>query len=105
MLRAEILKKLPDFTLDLSFEAHDEILVLFGPSGAGKTMTLRELVTASITVSSCTAAVSLSSRRVRAPVVPGPSSAICARSHSSSATRPSWPSRPAWWSSSAASRS
>ena len=43
MLRAKILKKLPDFTLDLSFEAEDEILVLFGPSGAGKTMTLRLL--------------------------------------------------------------
>lgn len=43
MLRAEILKKLPDFTLELTLEASDEILVLFGPSGAGKTMTLRLL--------------------------------------------------------------
>ena len=43
MLRAEILKKLPDFALELTLEASDEILVLFGPSGAGKTMTLRLL--------------------------------------------------------------
>lgn len=43
MLQAEIVRNLPDFTLDLTFEAHDEILVLFGPSGAGKSMTLRLL--------------------------------------------------------------
>jgi molybdate transport system ATP-binding protein len=43
MLRAEITRRLPEFTLDLAFSAEDEILVLFGPSGAGKTMTLRLL--------------------------------------------------------------
>jgi molybdate transport system ATP-binding protein len=34
-------KRLPDFTLDVDFGVGDEVLVLFGPSGAGKTMTLR----------------------------------------------------------------
>ncbi|MEW5929557.1 MAG: ATP-binding cassette domain-containing protein [Gemmatimonadota bacterium] len=34
-------KRLPDFVLDVDFAVRDEILVLFGPSGAGKTMTLR----------------------------------------------------------------
>ena len=41
MLDVSIHKRLPDFTLDLTFRAGDEILVLFGPSGSGKTMTLR----------------------------------------------------------------
>ncbi|MFC5040118.1 hypothetical protein [Ornithinimicrobium kibberense] len=52
-------------------------------------------------MSSWTAAASLSSRRVRALVDVGASSAIWARSHSSRATRPSCPSRPASCSSSA----
>lgn len=43
MLRAEITRRLPGFTLELSFSVGDEILVLFGPSGAGKSMTLRLL--------------------------------------------------------------
>ncbi|HEX2205991.1 MAG TPA: ATP-binding cassette domain-containing protein, partial [Longimicrobium sp.] len=43
MLRVSFHKRLPDFTLELSFEARDEILVLFGPSGSGKTMTLRAI--------------------------------------------------------------
>jgi molybdate transport system ATP-binding protein len=34
-------KRLPDFTLQVDFGVGDEVLVLFGPSGAGKTMTLR----------------------------------------------------------------
>lgn len=34
-------KRLPHFVLEADFEVRDEILVLFGPSGAGKTMTLR----------------------------------------------------------------
>lgn len=33
--------RLPDFDLSVDFAAADEIVVLFGPSGAGKTMTLR----------------------------------------------------------------
>lgn len=41
MLQLRIHKRLPDFSLDLSFEARNEILVLFGPSGSGKSMTLR----------------------------------------------------------------
>jgi molybdate transport system ATP-binding protein len=43
VLRAHVTRRLPDFVLDLAFEAQDEILVLFGPSGAGKSMTLRLL--------------------------------------------------------------
>lgn len=35
------MRRLPDFVLDVDFAVRDEILVLFGPSGAGKTMTLR----------------------------------------------------------------
>ncbi|HEX2093926.1 MAG TPA: ATP-binding cassette domain-containing protein [Longimicrobiaceae bacterium] len=34
-------RRLPDFVLEVDFTVRDEILVLFGPSGAGKTMTLR----------------------------------------------------------------
>jgi molybdate transport system ATP-binding protein len=41
MLSLSIIKQLNDFTLDVSFEVNREILVLFGPSGAGKTMTLQ----------------------------------------------------------------
>jgi molybdate transport system ATP-binding protein len=41
VLRVHVRKRLPDFTLDAAFEVRDEVLVLFGPSGAGKTMTLR----------------------------------------------------------------
>jgi ABC-type molybdate transport system ATPase subunit len=40
-LRASLRRRLPDFVLDLAFEVRDEILVLLGPSGAGKTTTLR----------------------------------------------------------------
>ncbi|MBI4787931.1 MAG: ABC transporter ATP-binding protein [Chloroflexi bacterium] len=40
MLTAHIEKRLADFTLCADFEIGPEILVLFGPSGAGKTMTL-----------------------------------------------------------------
>ena len=40
MLTAYIEKRLTDFTLCAEFEIGSEILVLFGPSGAGKTMTL-----------------------------------------------------------------
>jgi molybdate transport system ATP-binding protein len=41
MLSVRVEKRLADFTLRLAFSVRDEILVLFGPSGAGKTMTLR----------------------------------------------------------------
>ena len=41
MLEVRARKRLPDFVLDVDFAVRDEILVLFGPSGAGKTMTLR----------------------------------------------------------------
>ena len=41
MLEVRATKRLPDFVLDVDFAVRDEILVLFGPSGAGKTMTLR----------------------------------------------------------------
>lgn len=40
MLSVHLEKKLPHFTLDLTFEMGEEILVLFGPSGAGKTTVL-----------------------------------------------------------------
>jgi len=41
VLEVRVVKRLPDFVLDVDFAVRDEILVLFGPSGAGKTMTLR----------------------------------------------------------------
>lgn len=41
MLSVRARKRLPDFDLELDFQLGDEILVLFGPSGAGKTTTLR----------------------------------------------------------------
>lgn len=40
MLKVEILKKHPGFTVDVSFEFDRGILVLFGPSGSGKTTVL-----------------------------------------------------------------
>jgi molybdate transport system permease protein len=40
-LEVHIEKKLPEFTLDVSFTAGDEPLSILGPSGAGKTMLLR----------------------------------------------------------------
>jgi molybdate transport system ATP-binding protein len=41
MLSLSITKQLGGFALDVSFEVNREILVLFGPSGAGKTTTLQ----------------------------------------------------------------
>ncbi|HEV2147632.1 MAG TPA: ATP-binding cassette domain-containing protein [Longimicrobiaceae bacterium] len=41
MLEVRARKRLPDFVLEVDFTVRDEVLVLFGPSGAGKTMTLR----------------------------------------------------------------
>jgi ABC-type sulfate/molybdate transport systems ATPase subunit len=40
-LEIQIVKKLPEFTLDISFTASDSPLGILGPSGAGKTMLLR----------------------------------------------------------------
>ncbi len=40
-LEIQIAKKLPDFTLDVSFATDDKPLSILGPSGAGKTMLLR----------------------------------------------------------------
>src|SRR6266704_6933342 len=36
-----ITKRFPGFTLDVSWEAEQSVLGLFGPSGAGKTLTLQ----------------------------------------------------------------
>lgn len=41
VLEVRAARRLPEFTLDVDFRVRDEVLVLFGPSGAGKTMTLR----------------------------------------------------------------
>ena len=41
VLDVRVSKRLPDFTLEVELRVRDEVLVLFGPSGAGKTMTLR----------------------------------------------------------------
>lgn len=40
MLRATISKRFPAFTLNVEFEAAPGVTVLYGPSGAGKTLTL-----------------------------------------------------------------
>jgi molybdate transport system ATP-binding protein len=40
LLRLDVQRALPDFSLSAQFEARDEVLVLFGPSGAGKTSIL-----------------------------------------------------------------
>ncbi|MFD2371939.1 sulfate/molybdate ABC transporter ATP-binding protein [Brevibacillus sp. GCM10020057] len=40
MLNVQIQKRLPDFSLDVSFAVQREVAVLFGPSGSGKTTIL-----------------------------------------------------------------
>ncbi len=40
LLEFAIRKRLPGFTLDVAWEAGDEVVALFGASGAGKTLTL-----------------------------------------------------------------
>ncbi|GAB3797847.1 ATP-binding cassette domain-containing protein [Virgibacillus kimchii] len=40
MLTVEMTKKLKNYTLEVSFQVRNEIVVLFGPSGAGKTTIL-----------------------------------------------------------------
>ena len=42
-LRVDIHRELPPFILDLRFEMGEEVLVLFGPSGSGKSMTLQSI--------------------------------------------------------------
>ena len=39
MLELSIEKRLREFRLQVAFDAADELVVLFGPSGAGKTVT------------------------------------------------------------------
>lgn len=41
MLSVELLKRFPGFTLDVHWEADAGVVALFGPSGAGKTLTLQ----------------------------------------------------------------
>ncbi len=41
MLSLSLRKRLPGFTLDATWDAGDEVVALFGPSGAGKTLTLQ----------------------------------------------------------------
>jgi len=41
MVSLSVTKRLPGFTLDVSWEADEPVLALFGPSGAGKTLTLQ----------------------------------------------------------------
>ncbi|OGK82128.1 MAG: hypothetical protein A2X52_06345 [Candidatus Rokubacteria bacterium GWC2_70_16] len=43
MLSLAIRKALPGFSLDVAWEAHEKVVALFGPSGAGKTLTLQAL--------------------------------------------------------------
>ena len=40
-LEVSVRKALPGFTLDVTWSAGDGVAVLFGPSGAGKTLTLQ----------------------------------------------------------------
>ena len=43
MLKVEIQKRLGDFVLHPSFEAEEELVVLLGPSGSGKSLTLQAI--------------------------------------------------------------
>lgn len=48
MLEVAVKKVLPDFTLEVDFTLSDGILVLFGPSGAGKTTVLQSIAGLSV---------------------------------------------------------
>ena len=41
MIAVAVVKRLPGFTLDIEWSAAERVAVLFGPSGAGKTLTLQ----------------------------------------------------------------
>jgi len=41
VVSVEIVKRYPGFTLDVSWRAEKSVVGLFGPSGAGKTLTLQ----------------------------------------------------------------
>src|SRR5260370_2676113 len=41
MMNVVVRKAYPGFTLDVAWDAGDEVVALFGPSGAGKTLTLQ----------------------------------------------------------------
>lgn len=41
MIAVAVVKRLPGFTLDIEWRAEERVAVLFGPSGAGKTLTLQ----------------------------------------------------------------
>src|SRR4051812_16468512 len=43
MLEVRIVKRLPGFTLDAAFAAAEPIVALLGPSGSGKSLTLRSI--------------------------------------------------------------
>ena len=43
MLEVVIRKRLADFHLDVAFTANHELVVLFGPSGSGKSLTLQSI--------------------------------------------------------------
>ena len=40
-LAVRVVKRLPDFSLEVDWEAGTEVVALFGPSGAGKSLTLQ----------------------------------------------------------------
>ena len=41
MVAVELVKRYPGFTLDVRWRAETSVVGLFGPSGAGKTLTLQ----------------------------------------------------------------
>ena len=43
MLEVAVHKRLDGFRLDVAFTAREELVVLFGPSGSGKSLTLQAI--------------------------------------------------------------